>query len=131
MQKKSAYICLWGIAGILLTALLLIPPKSALAPTLVIVPSDSVLSTGVPIDSSADSIVKNDSSRMHATKPCININTADTIALCVLPGVGPVLAGRIIAYRRTSGAYKTTDDLRKVKGIGVKKIEKIRPYVCW
>jgi len=39
-------------------------------------------------------------------------------------GIGPVLAERIIAGR----PYKTIDDLLKVKGIGSKKLEKIRPY---
>jgi DNA uptake protein ComE-like DNA-binding protein len=42
-----------------------------------------------------------------------------------IKGVGPVLAERIIAGR----PYKTVDDLLKVKGIGSKKLEKIRLYV--
>jgi len=43
----------------------------------------------------------------------------------ILNGIGPVLAERIMVRR----PYKTVDGLIKVKGIGPKKLEKIRPYV--
>ena len=51
-------------------------------------------------------------------------NTATTKELENLRGIGPVLAGRIIAAR----PFKTADDLRKVKGIGPKKYAQLRPY---
>ncbi len=54
----------------------------------------------------------------------LNLNTATGKELQSIKGIGPVLAGRIIAGR----PYKTVDDLLKVKGIGPKKLEKIRPY---
>jgi competence ComEA-like helix-hairpin-helix protein len=53
------------------------------------------------------------------------MNTATKKELQSIKGIGPVLAERIIAGR----PYKTVDDLLKVKGIGSKKLEKIRPYV--
>jgi competence protein ComEA len=59
----------------------------------------------------------------------IDPNRASQADLETLPGIGPVLARRIIAYRRVQGPYKTIADLRKVSGIGRKKLEKIRPYV--
>jgi len=43
--------------------------------------------------------------------------------------VGPVLAERIIAYRREIGGFRSVDDLLDVPGIGEKKLAKIRPYV--
>jgi len=55
----------------------------------------------------------------------LDLNTANENELMSIKGVGPVLAERIIAGR----PYKTVDDLLKVKGIGSKKLEKIRPYV--
>ncbi len=57
----------------------------------------------------------------------IDPNLSSQEDLETLPGIGPVLAQRIIAYRRTHGPYKKIDDLRKVSGIGRKKLEKIKP----
>lgn len=59
----------------------------------------------------------------------ININTASKEELMALPGVGEVLAERIIALRKELGEYNSVEDLLKVKGIGEKKLEKIRPLV--
>jgi competence ComEA-like helix-hairpin-helix protein len=53
----------------------------------------------------------------------LDVNTASEAELENLPGVGPVLAERIIAAR----PFKSADDLRNVKGIGDKKYEKLRP----
>ena len=54
----------------------------------------------------------------------LDINTASSAELENLPGIGPVLAERIIAAR----PFKSADDLRKVKGIGDARYEKLRPY---
>lgn len=53
-----------------------------------------------------------------------DINTASKEDLESIPGIGPVLASRIIAGR----PYKNMDDLLKVKGIGKKKLKKLRTY---
>jgi competence ComEA-like helix-hairpin-helix protein len=54
----------------------------------------------------------------------LDLNTASKKELQSIKGIGPVLAERIIAGR----PYRTVDDLLKVKGIGPKKLENIRPY---
>ncbi len=56
-------------------------------------------------------------------------NTATNEELQTLPGIGPVLAARIIEYRETVGKFRTIDDLLAVKGIGEKTLMKIRPYL--
>jgi competence protein ComEA len=55
----------------------------------------------------------------------VNINTADAATLDTLPGVGPVLAGRIIAAR----PFTSVDDLERVSGIGPAVLANLRPLV--
>ena len=55
----------------------------------------------------------------------IDINHAQAYELALLPGVGPVLADRIVADRNRNGEFISIDDLRRVFGIGEKKIEEI------
>ncbi len=59
----------------------------------------------------------------------LNINEADQDALRTLPGVGTVTADRIVVFRSENGPFNSVDELTLVKGIGKKKLEKIRPYV--
>ena len=59
----------------------------------------------------------------------ININTADEKALDELPGVGSAMAKRIIEYRETQGMFQSPEDLKKVRGIGEAKFEKMKDRV--
>ncbi len=59
----------------------------------------------------------------------VNINTASAGELETLPGVGPVLAQRIIDYREQHGPFRTPSDLQKVSGIGPKTFESIEPHI--
>ena len=59
----------------------------------------------------------------------VNINTADQKALETLPGIGPVLAQRIIDYRQQHGPFKEISDLKKVTGIGDKRFEDIESSI--
>lgn len=58
----------------------------------------------------------------------VNLNSASADELIRLPGVGPALARAIIDYR-TGTPFQTTDDLRKVKGIGDKLFERLREHI--
>ncbi|MFT4234150.1 MAG: ComEA family DNA-binding protein [Microbacterium sp.] len=59
----------------------------------------------------------------------VNINTADEAALEELPGIGPALAGRIVAWREDNGPFGAVDDLLAVTGIGPKLLEGLRDAV--
>jgi len=65
----------------------------------------------------------------HAQPPePININTANAAELDRLPRVGPVIAERIIEFREENGPFASVDDLVRVRGIGAKTLEQIRPH---
>jgi competence protein ComEA len=59
----------------------------------------------------------------------VNINEASQSDLEALPGLGPALAGRIIAHRREHGPFRRIDDLQQISGLGPKNLEQIRPYL--
>jgi len=59
----------------------------------------------------------------------LDVNSATALQLERLPGIGPVLAKRIVDYRKRYGPFRHIDDLDKVKGIGPAKLAKLRDYV--
>jgi competence ComEA-like helix-hairpin-helix protein len=61
----------------------------------------------------------------------VDPNTADRQALERLPGVGPVLAGRILEDRIRNGPYRSAEDLLRVKGIGERTLERLRPHLLF
>lgn len=59
----------------------------------------------------------------------VNINAADEAALQALPGVGPVTAATIVAWRSAHGAFASVDELQAIPGIGPAKFAQIAPRV--
>lgn len=59
----------------------------------------------------------------------VSLNTADVAALDTLPGVGPVLAQRILDWRAEHGRFTSVDELGEVSGIGDKLLAQLRPRV--
>jgi competence protein ComEA len=59
----------------------------------------------------------------------LDLNLASTEDLETIPGIGPVLAKRIVEFREEYGPLKDIEALLNVKGVGRKKLERIRPYV--
>jgi competence protein ComEA len=64
-----------------------------------------------------------------STPTVVLLNSADQAALETIPGVGPVTAGAILAYRGQIGSFESIDQLLDVDGIGPATLEAIRPYV--
>ena len=60
----------------------------------------------------------------------VDVNAADWPELAQLPGLGETLARRIVASRQTSGPFRSYADLDRVKGIGPRTIERIRPFLA-
>ncbi len=57
----------------------------------------------------------------------INLSPADSMEL--IPGIGPALASRIVAYRDSAGPFREVQDIVRVPGIGNKTYERIKPYL--
>ena len=64
-----------------------------------------------------------------APAPILDLNTAGVAELDQLPGIGPVLAGRIVEHRRRHGRFRNIDELLSVPGIGPRLLERLRPAV--
>ena len=59
----------------------------------------------------------------------VNINTANSAELQQVPGIGPATAQKILEMRKSYGAFKSVDDLLAIRGLGPKRLEKMRKYL--
>jgi len=59
----------------------------------------------------------------------ININTATVEELDSLPGIGPAIAAKIVAYREQNGKFKSIEDIMNVSGIGQSKFNNIKDFI--
>jgi competence protein ComEA len=65
----------------------------------------------------------------EATVRQVDINKASTTELTAIPGVGNALAQRIVEFREEHGPFQRIEDLLKIKGIGEKSFQKMKPHV--
>ncbi|OGF24446.1 MAG: hypothetical protein A2V63_03690 [Candidatus Eisenbacteria bacterium RBG_19FT_COMBO_70_11] len=61
-----------------------------------------------------------------APAPPLDLNRASAVELMALPGIGPVLAERIVAHRRAHGEFRAVEDLLAVRGVGARLLERLR-----
>jgi competence protein ComEA len=59
----------------------------------------------------------------------VDPNTAELTELMQLPGIGEALGSRIIRSRQTVGPFRTPEDVGRIRGIGPKKLEQLRPHI--
>ncbi len=86
-------------------------------------------STGTPLLDSSRGVPGTARSAKSEPGAPVNINTATSAELVRLPGIGPAFAERILSYRKLNGPFTSVDELQNVKGIGAKRLERLRPFV--
>lgn len=59
----------------------------------------------------------------------IDVNAADILQLSTLPGIGPTLAARIVAYRVQNGRFASLDELADVAGMTQRRVDAVAPYL--
>ncbi|MNI39747.1 ComE operon protein 1 [compost metagenome] len=89
---------------------------------------DKAVVSGVADDLS-DSAAKTTSAADMAVDGLIHINTAGLKELQEIPGIGEKKAQAILDYRNQNGAFSSIHDLTKIKGIGEKMLEKMKPHI--
>ena len=117
------------ITSIIITVLFML---STVAVTFHNQSSDSVTVSFESIENRAENALASERTENQSSQEneaLININTATEEELCSLPGIGEVLAGRIVQYRNDHGQFQSTDEIMDVSGIGVSKFEKIKDCI--
>lgn len=82
-----------------------------------------------PEASGVGGVVSGGGSSSGSASEKLNLNTATAAQFEALPGIGPVLAQRIVDYRTQHGPFRSVRDLLKVEGIGEKKFAAIKDHV--
>ncbi len=90
--------------------------------------------TSVHTETAVETTIKNDEEENKngsgsGNSLLIDINTAKISDFLLLPGIGETLAERIVSEREKNGKFSSIDDLRRVTGIGTKKIDSIRIHL--
>lgn len=101
-------------------------PRIGDAPTSL--PPPDYQDASAPVQASA-SLPQAGRSAMASDAARVNINTANTSELATLPGIGPVLAQRIIDHRGISGPFRSVEGLQDVSGIGPALVAQLHPLV--
>jgi competence ComEA-like helix-hairpin-helix protein len=70
-----------------------------------------------------------DAGRKKPPAKPVNLNTATSEELQQVPGIGPATADKILQMRKSYGAFKSVDDLLAIRGLGPKRLEKMRKYL--
>jgi competence protein ComEA len=82
----------------------------------------------VYVDSTISTPTKSKSLRSAPAGP-LNINRATVSQFDALDGIGPVIAARIVAYRKNNGPFTTIEELQKVSGIGAAKFAQFKSKI--
>jgi competence protein ComEA len=81
-----------------------------------------------PVGPAPSVLTQTDSTEAVSVKR-IHINTATQEQLVALPGIGPVMAKRIVYFRNKNGLFASLKDLQQVRGIGAKTCKRLEPFI--
>jgi comEA protein len=102
------------------------PTPTGIAEHLSVRDSASVVELDTLIEEVADMIKGN---VRPIREKVLDINTASESELCLLPGIGPSIAQRIVHYREVHGKFRSVKDLVDVRGIGEKRLSALEKLV--
>jgi competence protein ComEA len=74
-------------------------------------------------------LIEIDRAARHTARFQIDVNEADWPEWSALPDIGETLARRIVESRQSDGPFADVEDLRRVRGVGPKTLERIKPYL--
>ena len=104
-------------------------PSSSGAPSGSTKGVDAATSGAIPFAKTESGAASSNASVEYLKANPVDLNKATQSELEVLPGVGPKMAERILAYRTENGGFKSVDQLDDVKGIGEKRMATLKPLV--
>jgi competence ComEA-like helix-hairpin-helix protein len=85
--------------------------------------------SGAPDATAAPESLARGPAAPHPLAGRVDLARAGVAELDALPGIGPVLAARIVAHRERQGAFRAVEDLLAVPGIGPRLLERLRPLL--
>lgn len=106
-----------------------LPVPSIVEPTIPEQSPGQMPSVPIPVQGAVPTINRSAVSPVAPSSGLININIANQAELDTLPGIGPALAERIIAYREANGPFQTIEDLKNISGIGDKKFADLQQLI--
>jgi len=111
----------WGVGGLICVVFVSLLYYSFFSFS----PSDSLV-----VEKEAVTVYESTAYDVRNKSYLVDINSANEYELCLLPGIGEVMAQKIVAERDANGPFQSFEDIERVRGIGKKKREKLEQFLA-